>query len=56
LCQKIGFAIEYIQRLLKGNTLTIRFGFYSPEHNCKLEITDAKIKIGQEPNPNIAFG
>ena len=53
-CLKIGFAIDHIRRLLKGSVLTINSGkLFSPEHNRKFEISDAGVKIENEPNnPN----
>jgi hypothetical protein len=54
LCRKIAFSIEHICRLLKGNTLSINSGkLFSPEHNQKFEVINAKMKIENEPgNPN----
>ena len=54
LCRKVGFTIEHIRRMFKGNTLPINSGkLYSPEHNRKFEVINAKVKIDNEPsNPN----
>jgi hypothetical protein len=54
LCRKIGFSIDHIRRMFNGNTLSLNSGkLYSPEHDQKLEVTNAKIKIDSEPdNPN----
>ena len=50
-CRKIGFTIDHIRHLLKNNTLTINSGkLFSPEHNRKFEVSNAKIKIENEPN------
>jgi hypothetical protein len=53
-CLKTGFAVEHICRMFRGNTLTINSGkLYSPEHDRKFEVTNAKLKIENEPdNPN----
>ena len=54
LCRKIGFSIDHIRRMFNGNTLSLNSGkLYSPEHDQKFEVTNAKIKIDSEPdNPN----
>jgi hypothetical protein len=54
LCQKIGFTIEAVRKLLGGITLSIASGkLYSPEHKQYFEVKDAKVKIEHEPdNPN----
>ncbi|KAA6318392.1 hypothetical protein EZS27_031588 [termite gut metagenome] len=54
LCQKIGFTIEAVRKLLGGITLSIASGkLYSPEHKQYFEVKDAKMKIEKEPdNPN----
>ncbi|KAA6339134.1 Plasmid recombination enzyme [termite gut metagenome] len=54
LCRKIGFTIDAVKQLLKGITITIHSGkLYSPEHDQRFEVKDAKVKIEKEPdNPN----
>jgi FtsZ-binding cell division protein ZapB len=54
LCQKIGFTIGAVRKLLKGITLPIASGkLYSSEHKQYFEVKDAKVKIEKEPdNPS----
>ncbi|MDR2065668.1 MAG: plasmid recombination protein [Prevotellaceae bacterium] len=53
LCQKIGFTIDAIRRLLKGVVITVNDKLYSPEHNQHFEAKDLKAQIEKEPdNPN----
>jgi hypothetical protein len=53
-CRKIGFSIDHIRRLLRGNTLTINAGkLFSSEHKQHFEVRNAAVKIDSEPNdPN----
>jgi hypothetical protein len=51
LCQRIGFTIEVVRKLLKGITLSIASGkLYSSEHKQYFEVKEAKVKIEKEPN------
>ena len=54
LCRNIGLSTDHIRRMLKGNALTVNSGkLFSPEHNQKFEVVNAKVKIENEPdNPN----
>ena len=50
-CRKIGFGVEHIRRLLKGNTLTINSGkLFSPEHQQYYQAQNLKMQIEKEPN------
>jgi hypothetical protein len=52
-CQKIGFTLDAIRRLLKGVVLTVNSKLYSPEHKQYFEAKDLKAQIEKEPyNPN----
>ncbi|KAA6340336.1 Plasmid recombination enzyme [termite gut metagenome] len=49
LCQKIGFTIEALRKLLNGITLSIASGkLYSSEHKQYFEVKDVKVKIEKE--------
>ncbi|MDR1524184.1 MAG: mobilization protein BmpH, partial [Tannerella sp.] len=50
LCQKIGFTVDAVRRLLKGVVLTVNGKLYSPEHRQHFEAKDLKAQIEKEPD------